>query len=286
MGGYAGVRWELRPRADGIILVSDFVAGTLALSPILMLSIASLLCARRCARFVGCVFALMSAVAAGADVSASAQSAATISDLHSLPGVTGWSLHRTTSLAVTGTVTYVSTAGDSFVLQDGNTAVSLHGQLDLSRVHVGTNVRVTAGAIYPIVAGFPGFPFRPNQSDVIDRVHVAPSNALNYVDRLQAYLVPSLSGEYRFWIASDDSSELWLSTDESRENARAIASVPAWTFVAEWTTYRSQTSRPISLEAGRRYYLDVLHEQGMGSDHIDVACRDRAARARSFPTLA
>jgi hypothetical protein len=52
--------------------------------------------------------------------------------------------------------------------------------------------------------------------------------ALSYKEKLLAILIFTFiqaptSGYYRFYLASDDESELWLSTDEDKGNARKLA---------------------------------------------------------------
>jgi hypothetical protein len=47
----------------------------------------------------------------------------------------------------------------------------------------------------------------------------------SYGQRFRGYVYPPASGNYTFWIASDDASELWLSTDESPAHATKIAYV-------------------------------------------------------------
>ena len=51
----------------------------------------------------------------------------------------------------------------------------------------------------------------------------------NYGTRMRGYVHPPMSGNYVFWIASDDNSELWLSTDDDPAHKVLIASVPQWT---------------------------------------------------------
>jgi PA14 domain/Divergent InlB B-repeat domain len=54
----------------------------------------------------------------------------------------------------------------------------------------------------------------------------APTNwADNYGTRVRGYVTAPATGNYRFWIASDNASELWLSTDDSPANRRRIARV-------------------------------------------------------------
>jgi glucose/arabinose dehydrogenase len=68
----------------------------------------------------------------------------------------------------------------------------------------------------------PRYPDEPDAVDVLTRLD---STALgkDYGVRLRGYLHPPVDGEYSFWIASDDNSELWLSTDGDPANARLIA---------------------------------------------------------------
>jgi uncharacterized repeat protein (TIGR03806 family) len=92
----------------------------------------------------------------------------------------------------------------------------------------------------------------------------------NYGQRLRTFVVPAASGPYTFWIASDDVSALLLSSDENPTNGTRIAWVNVWTNPREWTKEANQKSAPISLEGGRRYYLEALMQQGNGGDDLAV----------------
>ncbi len=85
------------------------------------------------------------------------------------------------------------------------------------------------------------------------------------------WLVPPASGDYRFFVTSDDSSEFWLSTDASAANKRRVAYVATWTGIGEWNLYPEQTSALIPLEAGRAYYFEFVHIEATGGDHFTVA---------------
>jgi hypothetical protein len=83
------------------------------------------------------------------------------------------------------------------------------------------------------------------------------------------------AGFYQFAIASDDTSELWLSTDIDPKNVRLIATVfstkgTGWTKTGDFQKYPTQISRKIQLKAGRKYYIEVLHKQGRGKSHLQV----------------
>jgi len=75
---------------------------------------------------------------------------------------------------------------------------------------------------------------------------------------------------YFFRIASDDNSELWLSTDDNPANAQLIAEVPGWTPPDEYGWYPSQRSGPIVLDPSKKYYIEALHKEGWGGDHLTV----------------
>src|SRR5438552_7086413 len=78
----------------------------------------------------------------------------------------------------------------------------------------------------------PNFPGRPDE-EFVESAFEAPSNfADNYGQRMRALLVPPVSGSYVFWIASDDNSALYLSTDEDPVHKTRIA------YVAQWTNSR------------------------------------------------
>ena len=72
-----------------------------------------------------------------------------------------------------------------------------------------------------------------------------------------------MTGEYTFWISSNDHSELWLSTDDDESNKRMIAALTRATNPGEWNKFPSQKSISITLTQGQRYYIEALHKQGL-----------------------
>ena len=92
----------------------------------------------------------------------------------------------------------------------------------------------------------------------------------NYGARIRGYICPPSSGDYVFWISSNDHSELWLSTDDDPTNRVRVAYVTGATNVRQWNKFASQESSPVSLMEGKKYYIEALHKQGVGSDHLAV----------------
>jgi regulation of enolase protein 1 (concanavalin A-like superfamily) len=92
----------------------------------------------------------------------------------------------------------------------------------------------------------------------------------NYGQRLRGFVVPPAAGNYVFWVASDDNSMLLLSTNEDPVNATRIAGVSNWTPWRNFSVEAGQQSGPIYLQAGQRYYLEGLMQQGGGGDNLTV----------------
>ncbi|WAC18635.1 DUF1800 family protein [Luteolibacter sp. SL250] len=88
---------------------------------------------------------------------------------------------------------------------------------------------------------------------------------------IHGWIIPPETGTYQFFIASDDQSELWLSTDKSVANKRQIASVSEWTSHQQWDKFPSQTSAAITLTANTPYYFEVYQVEGDGGDNLSVA---------------
>lgn len=110
----------------------------------------------------------------------------------------------------------------------------------------------------------------PSTVSYITEFETASNIGDNYGSRVRGYLCVPITGSYTFWIASDDTGELWLSTDEDPATKRRIAYVSGWTNRLEWEKYTTQRSGAISLVAGRRYYVEALLKEAKGGDHLAV----------------
>jgi signal transduction histidine kinase len=174
---------------------------------------------------------------------------------------------------VQGIVTLVDTNRNFVVLQDGTDAVGLYCSLADSDLHAGDTVSIASSNCVPAFTPFPDFPHRPSGWQIRSAFE-APINWGEYhLTRMRGYLHPPVSGQYTFWISSDNSSELWLSTDAERSKMRKIASVARyqWTLVREWAKFPSQRSESLWLDAGKSYYIEALQEQTGGGDNLAVA---------------
>ena len=117
----------------------------------------------------------------------------------------------------------------------------------------------------------PNFPDNPTNSSTLTAFEAPVDRADIFGQQISGFLYPPVTGQYTFWIASDDEGELWLSSNNSEANAAEIASVPGWTFSREWTKYPSQQSATVTLQAGQAYFIKALSQDGAGGDNLAVA---------------
>jgi hypothetical protein len=117
----------------------------------------------------------------------------------------------------------------------------------------------------------PNYPDRPNMTEELDQF-AAPSDVNNhYGTRIHGYLKVPMAGDYTFWIASDDQSQLLLRDDSrSPSSVTTIASlVSHWTTPFDWND-SDISSYTLTLQAGS-YYIYALHKDGGVSDNLAVA---------------
>jgi hypothetical protein len=131
----------------------------------------------------------------------------------------------------------------------------------------------------------PNYPGNPSYVQRLTDLFEAPADVNDdYGQRLHGLLLAPETGNYTFWISSDDNSQLYLSTDEQPGNAVLIASVSEWTNSREWDKYASQQSDPIHLTAGEYYYISALMKEEGGGDNLAVGWqRPDATMQRPMP---
>ncbi len=121
------------------------------------------------------------------------------------------------------------------------------------------------------------FPNSPDQVDAVPSFETPSLSGDNYGERLRGYLLPPVTGDYVFYVASDDQGALYLSPDNDPTHKVQIAYEANWSFPRSWTgigagrTNEANISAPIHLQAGRPYYVEALHKEGGGGDNFGVA---------------
>ena len=137
---------------------------------------------------------------------------------------------------------------------------------------------------------FPLFPKAPNRRQRVSYQLDVSRKEGNFGQRLFGFVEPPETGKYKFAIASDDSSELWLSSNHRWQNSKLIASVGTKKNEIAWISKRenflkfpSQISAEVLLQQGRKYYVEVLHVDVGGENFIQVAWQ--SPMSPSFVTI-
>jgi hypothetical protein len=107
----------------------------------------------------------------------------------------------------------------------------------------------------------------------------------NYASRIRGYLCAPETGNYTFWIASDDYGDLYLSSNDDPSNKQLIAYIKGYSNPRQWNKHFSQKSALIHLEKGKRYYIEALHKQGWVNDNLAVAWRLPSSPASASPVV-
>jgi len=172
-----------------------------------------------------------------------------------------------------GVVTLVDTNRSLLVLQDATGPLALHCDVAGAALQPGRRVLLQGPDFYPYVTSFPDYPWHPSGRELRTSFEGPTDWGEYYLSRYRGWLRPPVTGDYTFWIASDNSSQLLLSSDETPAREKAIASISdfTWAKPREWSKFPSQRSEPVHLEAGRKYYLEALHEQSTKGDNLAVA---------------
>jgi hypothetical protein len=131
----------------------------------------------------------------------------------------------------------------------------------------------------------------PNSPDLVRHGDIVELNTADefegYGARLSGWIVPPTSGNYTFYMASDDNGELWMNTNGTALNL--IAREPVYAARRLWIGESAGGSRlttpspsggtqanisgAINLTAGQLYYFEALMKEGGGGDNLAVAWR-------------
>ncbi len=116
----------------------------------------------------------------------------------------------------------------------------------------------------------PNYPNTPNSTNYPTSFQVAAEQGSNYGTRVRGYIIAPTTGNYVFTAVGDDEVQVFLSPNAAPQYKQLICGVPDWTNEAEFTKYAQQTSASVALVAGLYYYVEMLHKEGSGGDHLSL----------------
>lgn len=151
----------------------------------------------------------------------------------------------------------------------------------------------------------------PDEAQILRRFASLPTspNVDNFVGLIRGWVTPPETGDYEFFIASDEGGLFWLSTDDTPGNLKAIAYEPGFAAFGDFlgTTQGAARDRiilsgdadakpanigklrnrsgvypgsewpgapgPIRLDAGQKYYAVALHREIAGNDGLAIGVK-------------
>jgi GH35 family endo-1,4-beta-xylanase len=167
----------------------------------------------------------------------------------------------------------------------GNASVSLEWSSDSlarevvpqSRLYASDRGTLTAerwngvsGANVSNLTADPDFPSSPDSATSLTSFEATSNAGTDFGQRIHGHVHAPTTGPYTFFIAADASAELWLSNTSSDSEKLLIASVDSATTPQEWDASATQRSATVYLVAGQDYYIEALHKESSGADHLAV----------------
>src|SRR5262245_31317946 len=150
---------------------------------------------------------------------------------------------------------YLSTIGlISFLFSIGQSCPGL-GSINYQRWN-----NITGGSVSNLTSNA-NYPNNPSASGVLTIFEIPGNSGNNFGMKVYGYICPPQTGSYVFWIASDESAELWLSTTSSPANKVKIAFNTTAVKSRQWNKQASQKSASIALTAGQKYYVEALMKE-------------------------
>src|SRR5690348_17147547 len=95
-----------------------------------------------------------------------------------------------------------------------------------------------------------------------------------YGARLSGWITPTVTGDYNFYIRSDDASQLYISPDSSEVNLQFVAEETGCCNPFMEQGYPQTTATPLHLVSGQKYAIHVLLKEGGGGDFVEVAWQE------------
>ena len=125
------------------------------------------------------------------------------------------------------------------------------------------------------------YPDNPSRREFLTSFSTIPQFtadlASNFGARVSGWLTPAASGNYYFFIRSDNSSELWLSSTNDPSSkmlaAQETSCCHAFLEPDDANNTGQTTAMPTALVAGVHYYIEALYKEGGGGDYVEVAWR-------------
>ena len=150
---------------------------------------------------------------------------------------------------------------------------------------VRTFFRSITGETVADLTGNAKFPNTPDEEVFLTSFDGGSSQGDNYGSTFRGWVIPPATGNYQFWVSSDNASQLILGSGAAQVTTPVIASVSTYTSQYAWDAQASAASAVIALTAGQPYYIELRHKEATGGDHAAVAWSGPGITRQIIPGL-
>ncbi len=123
------------------------------------------------------------------------------------------------------------------------------------------------GTAVSALTGDSRYPNSPDERRYLTSFNTGPDFAENYGGNITGFFIPPTSGDWNFYLRSDDASELWF----DKNDGAGLVKVQEETGCCG--TFSGHATAAITLVAGEKYPIQVLYKEGGGGDYAQVAAR-------------
>ncbi|MBK8787520.1 MAG: PQQ-dependent sugar dehydrogenase [Chitinophagaceae bacterium] len=141
---------------------------------------------------------------------------------------------------------------------------------------------ITGSAVANLTSNI-NYPNNPSSTGTRTTFEMQTNLGSNLGIRMYGYICPPTTGNYIFWIASDASGELWISTNSSPANKIRRAYNTSSTNSRQWNKFATQKSVSVPMVAGQLYYVEALMKESTGNDNLAVGWA-KPGQATSAPS--
>ncbi|HKQ39318.1 MAG TPA: immunoglobulin domain-containing protein [Verrucomicrobiae bacterium] len=138
----------------------------------------------------------------------------------------------------------------------------------------------TPGNAVSLLTSHPNYPNNPRESFSLpsfDTRHVYPAGnettREQFGGRVRGLFIPVISGPHRFYLASDDASQLFVNPSGPDSAGKQLVAQETGCCNNFMPAGDPKTSAALNLTAGQPYYVEALYKEGGGGDWLKVAAR-------------
>ncbi|MDH3584543.1 MAG: protein kinase, partial [Phycisphaerae bacterium] len=108
----------------------------------------------------------------------------------------------------------------------------------------------------------------PNREAALAAFQAPPDLGDRYLQRLSGFVYPPEDGEYIFYLSSNDESVLSIESGDAEAESVRVTHLQSPVASGRWAEKNS--SPPVRLKKGKGYFIEVVHRETTGKDHLAV----------------